>query len=398
MSITNIVILGGSYAGVSAATSLASALPSSKINITLIDARSHWHLPTASIRGVVQPGFASTQWVPYTELFKTHPGSKVIQGKASSIDKDAKKVKLENGEQISFDYLIISTGTKLPGPMKTEWNNKEDGVKETDQIVEAVKTAEHVVIVGGGIIGCELAGEIATDYPTKKVTIIHNGSSLMHTTKTATDSLRTLVLKDLQSFPTPVEVLLNERVVPGKNGQLLPNGKGFNLGKHTLRTESGKEITGDVQFLSTGTQTPNSDFVKSLGKDAVDANGFVKTRPTAQLVGFDNIFAIGDVSDLDDVKLAYLAGVQATLATKNIIALINGTSKLGEYTKIPEVNSPAIVSLGRNGGRTQLPYLGVFGSFTTRNIKSANLMVPMMWGNAKASALYPKEPSKGWLW
>ncbi|KAJ3103670.1 hypothetical protein HDU97_009923 [Phlyctochytrium planicorne] len=339
-----------------------------------------------------------SQWIPYTELFKNHPGSKVIQGKATSIDKDAKTVKLESGEEVGFDYLVIATGSKLPGPMKTEWMEMEDGLRESEGIVEGVGKAEHVALIGGGFIGVELAGEIASEHPSKKITIIHSGPSLLNTTKTVTDSFRDLLLKDLQALPN-VTVLLNERVIPSDDGHLLPNGKGFHLGNHTIKTETGKEISSDVQFLSTGTQSPNSEFVTSLGPDMLDDRKLVKVRLTGQLVCFDHIFALGDVSDMDEMKMAYLAGSQGSIVGKNIITLITSTapSKLIEYTKLSSGMGPAVVSMGPNSGRTQLPYI-ILGGFITKTLKSSTLLIPKHWKLARASHLMPKQPSKGWFW
>lgn len=44
---------------------------------------------------------------------------------------------------------------------------------------EKLKAAKSVLIVGGGPTGVELAGEIVTDFPDKKVTLVHGGARLL---------------------------------------------------------------------------------------------------------------------------------------------------------------------------------------------------------------------------
>ena len=44
---------------------------------------------------------------------------------------------------------------------------------------EELKAADSVLIIGGGPVGLELAGEIATDMPSKKVTLVHSGQNIL---------------------------------------------------------------------------------------------------------------------------------------------------------------------------------------------------------------------------
>jgi apoptosis-inducing factor 2 len=42
-----------------------------------------------------------------------------------------------------------------------------------------MESSQSILVVGGGSVGVELAGEIATDYPGKKVTLVHKGPRLL---------------------------------------------------------------------------------------------------------------------------------------------------------------------------------------------------------------------------
>ena len=68
--------------------------------------------------------------------------------------------------------------------------------------------SERIVVIGGGPVGLELAGELATDYPNKKITLMHNREQILDDrmaqkfVKKISDGLRAL----------KVETVLGERV------------------------------------------------------------------------------------------------------------------------------------------------------------------------------------------
>ncbi|KAJ3213929.1 hypothetical protein HDU67_002293 [Dinochytrium kinnereticum] len=358
-------------------------------DITLIEEKEAFYNSIASIRSVVEPGYSDKLWVPYTNLFLKNKRSKVVQAKGVEVDAERKSVKLSNGEEVEYDYLVVATGTRLPPPGKTDKLTKAEAKADAEAIVNAVKAASAVAIIGGGVVGIELAGEIATDYPNVQVTLIHSGPELLHNTKVASPKLRKTLLDTLKSFKN-VQVILGERVAGGPD--ILPGGVGFHLGKHTIKTEKGTEVVSDVQLMATGRQIPNSDLVKGLG--AVDEKGFIKVKPTGQLLEHPNIFSLGDVATLDDHKVAFIIGMsQAPLVSKNIISLIKTpTATLKDYTPISSWSTaaPLVISVGRNAGATQLPMFGVFGSFLTRNIKSGDLFVAKPWAMLNASDKFMK--------
>lgn len=61
-----------------------------------------------------------------------------------------------------------------------------------------MKAAKRVVIIGGGAVGVEIAGEVATDYPDKEVTIIHARDSLVE--PATSDRFRASVQKQLEEL------------------------------------------------------------------------------------------------------------------------------------------------------------------------------------------------------
>ncbi|KAJ3071135.1 hypothetical protein HDU98_005783 [Podochytrium sp. JEL0797] len=380
-----IVIVGGSFAGVKIAKALDVSLKT-KATIILIEEKEALFFTVAALRAVTEPGLAEQIWIPYTSLFQNNPANKVIQSRVTDVSE--KQVTLINGETVAFDYLVICTGSKVPSPAKTEKLTKAEGVAEMKEITEALKTAKSAVIVGGGVVGVELAGEIATDYPTVKVTIIHSGAELMNRNLVKPKFTQTLMG---QLAKLNVDVKLNQRVVPSEPGApILPSGS-FTLSKLTLKTSTGDSVESDIQFLCTGITGPNSGFVKSLGADVLNAEGYIQTEPTGQVKGFKHIFAAGDVSTLDAAKLVYTAGTQAPIVSGNIAALVSGSNAPLKLYKPFVLGSIAMATVGRKGGVFQSP-LGTFGPFTTGMIKGKSLFLPAWYAelNQKSTYVPPK--------
>ena len=171
-----IVIIGGGFAGLNAAKSLAKK----NVEITLIDKTNHhlfqpllYQVATAAL----SPGEIA---VPIRAILKRQKNAKVILREVGAISKTENKVYLKNKDSYEFDYLIIATGARHSYFGKNEWEKFAPGLKN---ITDALKIRERMllsferaeaeddpqkqkayltfVIVGGGPTGVEMAGSIA---------------------------------------------------------------------------------------------------------------------------------------------------------------------------------------------------------------------------------------------
>ena len=86
-----------------------------------------------------------------------------------------------------------------------------------------------------------------------------------------------------------------------------------------------------------------------------------------------NIFALGDITDIPELKPGYLAKEHALLAAKNITLLIKGgnEAKMGSYKPGKPI---AVVSLGRKTAVAQFPFMTISGAIPGM-IKSKHLFV-----------------------
>lgn len=148
---------------------------------------------------------------------------------------------------------------------------------------EEIKSADSILIVGGGPVGVELAAEIAVDFPEKKVTLVHEGYRLLEFMgpKGADKALEWLKSRR-------VEVKLRQSV---DLNNISEESKIF-------VTSSGEKIRADLFFLCTG-KPPGSAWLKeTVLKDSLDSFGRIKVDENLRVKGYKNVFAVGDITDI----------------------------------------------------------------------------------------------------
>src|ERR1700694_4059398 len=171
-----VVIVGGGFGGLYAARALAR-LP---LQVVLID-RVNYHLFQPLLYQVataaLSPGDIAE---PLRAILRKHRNVEVLLGDVTRIDADAGAVRLADGDDISYDLLILATGARHSSFGHPEWEPLAPGLKSLADALEmrrrillAFELAEResdaakrqtlltFVVVGGGPTGVELAGAIA---------------------------------------------------------------------------------------------------------------------------------------------------------------------------------------------------------------------------------------------
>jgi NADH dehydrogenase FAD-containing subunit len=190
----HILILGGSYAGISTAHRLLKqASKVEPFKITLVTPNTHLYWNMASPRGII-PGQTPDNklFQPIADGFSNYSVAQFefILGAAKSIDIEDKSVEIQakdgSKRMISFDFLILTTGsrTKEITPFKM-LDTTEETMDALHDFQAKVKEAKTIVIAGAGFTGVETAGELGYAYGKGKNIII---VSLNHATGTLTGS------------------------------------------------------------------------------------------------------------------------------------------------------------------------------------------------------------------
>src|SRR5450755_1007833 len=171
-----VIILGGGFAGLSAAQKLKHA----PVEVILID-RRNFHLFQPLMyqvaTGSLSPGEIAA---PLRGVLSRQKNAQVLLGEAIDIDPDAKRVILRDGAALEYDSLIVATGSKSSYYGNEGWREWAPSLKTIEEatairhkILYAVEVAERAateaearawltfVIVGAGATGLELAGALA---------------------------------------------------------------------------------------------------------------------------------------------------------------------------------------------------------------------------------------------
>ncbi|KAF8257660.1 FAD/NAD-P-binding domain-containing protein [Lactarius quietus] len=322
----NVVVIGGSYAGTKAVELIAARMHPTHRTI-LVEPHTHFHHLYALPRYSVVHGFEHRAFIPYSAMFKDLPpdATEVVQSRVTAIHPD--RVELDYGEPISYEYLVIATGTYAPPPSTLNVKGKAVGIALLQRNQRRVERANKIVVVGGGAVGVQLATDIKDYYSAKSVTLVHSRSRLMHKFHPKLHELISARAEELG-----LKVVLGERVKVPEEGFPL-DGSEFDVD-----LLSGNCLRADLVIRATG-HTPISAPLRTLVPECITADGFISVRPTLQLAdpSYPTIFAIGDVADTQNQKAARRAVQHAHVVAENIARLAAGDSDaaLSEYSLVP---------------------------------------------------------------
>lgn len=353
----HVVIVGGGFGGIAA----GQRLKSNGIPFTLIDLRNAFHHNVAALRASVQSGFARQTFIPFQETF----GASFRQGRVVQVDPKAQVVVLEGGEEIHYSHLILCTGTD--GPFPGKFNAVADyhtAIQKYEDLVKEIQAAASLVVIGGGSTGVEMAAEIKTDYPDKKVVLVHSHVAL------ADPELLPSVRQQAKEvlLEKGVELVLGQKVSNLSDLELNVTRKNM-----TVVTDKGTELITDIVISCTGNKINSAAYSSSLG-GCLAKDGALKVNPQLQVEGFENIYAVGDCADVSEPKMAYHAGLHAAVAVTNIINSLSGKAP----TSYKPGSVTMLLAMGRNDGVGQFSGVRLARCLVTQG-KSRGLLLWKSW-------------------
>ena len=213
-------------------------------------------------------------------------GISTIVAKVEDVDMD-KKLALTSKYEISFDKLVFATGSVPFVHNSLQHALDLEGVftvAKNKDLVDKLKNysddKEHILVVGSGFIGVEIAMEFAQSG--KKVTII---SGSKHILPNAFDSEIAMQAEEIV-FSQNVKYIGEDRVeeILDTNGDNVVN---------SVRLKSGKIIDAHVVILATGYK-PNTQLAQKAGV-SLGHYGGIWVDEYMRTVNHD-IFAVGDCS------------------------------------------------------------------------------------------------------
>jgi NADH:quinone reductase (non-electrogenic) len=298
-----VVILGAGFGGLAAAHALRRA----PVQVTLVDRNNHHVFQPLLYQAATSQLDLPDVGYPLRTILRRHKNTRVLMGVAETVDVDAQTVRLETGEPLGYDYLIVATGVESSYFAHPEWRAHAPGLKSLRDALEvrtrvlvAFERAEQesdpgeqaasltFVVVGGGPTGVELAGAIAElsrhalkrDFqriaPAKaRVVLVEAGPAI------------------LRSYPPDLQVKAVKQLV-ALGVEVRPATRVLDVDEHGVRLGD-ETIAARTVLWAAG--MAGTAIARSLGVP-LDRYGLVPVTPTLNPPGLANVFVIGDLAAL----------------------------------------------------------------------------------------------------
>ncbi|KAI8055014.1 hypothetical protein BDF22DRAFT_774528 [Syncephalis plumigaleata] len=270
----HVVIVGGGFAGFSCAEIL-DRMP--RFHVTLIDPKAYIEYTSG-----VAPYSRNIRQLSRLQI--SHRAyirnGVVIRDRVDSVYANYVRV---SDKQIPFHYLVLATGSMYHNSLKATQVTKSNRVKCLEEEQRQVQRSNSILVIGAGPVGCEIACEIASTFPDKKITLVGSSARVLPNWGLPVSAAMKARLGSLN-----VIVHLNERVKPiqGQNGTTT----GF------------------------------------LPKTWLDEQHRIMTRPTLQIQQNDVIFAAGDIANTTTRKNAFAAMCAGLCVARNICRMEKNSS------------------------------------------------------------------------
>ncbi len=324
-----VVILGAGTGGTMMANKLARALPDDAWKVTLVD-RDDVH--------IYQPGLLFLPFGAYdkADLVKrrTHLVDRHVELRLGEIDRvapDQNTIHFKRGDKIAYDVLIVATGSRIL-PEQTEGLTGE-GWKDTAfdfyTLEGASALAQKLSDWKGGRLVVNVV-EMPIKCPVAPLELVFLAEAFFRK-RGMRDKVEIV-------YSTPLEgAFTKPRASAALGGMLAQRGieviGDFSLAsvdgkKRSMKSYDGRET--DYDLLVT---TPIHSGSEVLAHSQMtDASGWFPTdKHTLKSKQFDNVFAIGDATDLPTSKAGAVAHFQSEVLFTNVLRFIAGKEPLPDF-------------------------------------------------------------------
>ncbi|MER7826226.1 FAD-dependent oxidoreductase [Streptomyces sp. NPDC096097] len=327
---TEVVVIGGGYAGVMAANRLTQR---DDVTVTLINPRANF---VERIRLHQLAAGTDDAVVEYREILAE--GVRLAVDTVTRINAAERSVALGTGAPIGYDYLVYAVGSgsaDLRVPGATEFAYPITTLEETQRlrpVLEAAAPTAAVTVVGAGPTGIEAAAELAEQG--RRVTLVCGGmlGPYLHARgrRSVAGRLAALGVTVLDGPGTKVTAVTHDAV----------------------RLGDGREVASEVTVWTAGFGVPDLAARSGLSTDAL---GRLLTDETLTSVDDDRVVAAGDSAAPSDLPLRMSCQAAMPLgarAADTVLSRIDGEPP----STLNQVFAGQCISLGRRAGMFQFAH------------------------------------------
>jgi NADH:ubiquinone reductase (H+-translocating) len=318
-----VVIVGAGFGGLAA----ARALGGTDLAVTVVD-RLNYHLFQPLLYQVAMAGLSATDVAyPIRRILRHQANIEVLLDEVQRIDLPHRRVRLADGIELAYDYLVIAAGAETSYFGHDDWAPVAPGLKDLNdafevrrRVLSAMEAAERTddpeekrrlltfVVVGGGPTGVELAGAIAD---------LSREILFEDFRRVKPKETRVVLVEMADRILLPFEPKLSERA----HDQLRELGVDVRVGVRVERINAGgvlvagEAIPCRTVLWAAGVRP--SPLAAALGVP-LGRGGRVVVGPDCTLPGRPEVFVIGDMASLTP------AGAEAPLPGISPVAIQEG--------------------------------------------------------------------------
>lgn len=317
-----VLILGAGTAGTLILNKLANVLDKNEWQLTIVDQyETHYY----------QPGFLFIPFGIYTRKDVIKPkrdffptGADVIMSGIDKIEPDQNRVLLTNGRVVSYDYLIIATGAKVD-PDETEGLKDKlwyKNIFEFYTIEGACALADFFKRWEGGKLVVHIT-EMPIKCPVAPLEFAFL-ADWYFTEKGIRDKVDINFVTPLPgAFTKPRASAILGDFLEKKNIKLTPEFNIARVDNDEKKIISWDEIEAPFDVLVTIPTNKGDEAIARSGMG--DELNFIPTdKETLIAKGYNNIFVIGDATDLPSSKAGSVAHFQSDILLENFLSVADG--------------------------------------------------------------------------
>ncbi len=324
-----LLILGAGTGGTIMANRLRPVLDPLEWDITIVDQEEvHYY----------QPGLLFIPFGIYNraDVIKPNrdflpPGVNLEMSKIEVIEPDKNRVKLENGKTLGYDYLIIATGSKIhpeetPGMLEGGWRKN---IFDFYTIDGATSLANFLKYWEGGRMVLNIV-EMPIKCPVAPLEFVFL-ADWWFTEQGIRDKVEIVFATPLPgAFTKPLAAKFLGNFLEKKNILLVPD---FNIervdpNEQKIVSYDEKEIEYDL-LVTIPTNMGDEVIARSGMGD--DLNFIPTDKHTLQAKDYENIFVLGDATDLPSSKAGSVAHFESEVLFENILRAIDNRPLLPKF-------------------------------------------------------------------
>ena len=363
MMAKRVVILGGGFAGIQAATELADAVDRADSGAHRLDlevvliANQNYFLFTPLLPQIASSGVDPRHIAQPIRDIRDDRSFRFIRAEVTSVDLDARRVETNEGP-VHYDYLVLAPGSRtdyfeIAGARENTWDFKslEDAIALRERVLDMCEHADHTtdlglkhrmltfVIVGGGYTGIEL------------VTELHDllfGYVVKHYRGITPADIKLVVLEASNEILRGVHPKLKAhsiRRLMRKGIELRMQTPAVRCDAHGVELQSGERIDAETIVWTAGVRAHEIAEALQVVHDRI---GRVIVNENLQIESRPEVFVAGDAAAprtaMEAPRVAPVSIDEGAIAARNVLHLERG-QPLESYRY---VSKGMLVSLGMN--------------------------------------------------